>query len=275
MDEQDKLEDEAYLAEMSDAEVPEVEAKPTEEVKPTEEPDERKEVIAGFTEEEVKANFERLDSLQKALDTTNGTFGNRFAEQQERIAAQQAIIDELQSRQGGLNPEALTRLEEEFPELAEILSPEDDTDTGEGLEAGEELAEEAAQPEPDKIDQFIEEQRERDQARELRNLSKRHKDWQHIAMYSRDDNGLVSWNDPGFGVFVGNLPEDERNTLLNVWDAEFVGDKIEEYKATLRPVENNTPSLEDAVRPQGLPGQHAPSDLDEEEAAFRKEMAQI
>jgi len=276
-----KLEDEAYLAEMAapteetDAQVPD---EPKEEPKdePEEDPaqavvddiPERKEVIPGYTEDEIRSNFERIDKLQKALDTTNGTYGSRFAEQQATIEKIQEIL--LSTKGGAFSQEVMERLEEELPELADILFSHETQEEEPEAKPQEPVADE-------RIDTFIQEQTEREQAKELRALTKRHSDWQDIAMFSRDQNGLVIWNDPNFGQFVASLPEDERNTVLNVWDAEFIGDTISKYKETLTPakeqVQKNKPSLEDAVRPKGLRGEHKPSELDEEEEAFRREMA--
>jgi len=283
-----KVEDEAFLAEMAepimDADAPVIEHEPeAEEVKDAEpelededpgdvetndEP-ERVEVMAGYTEDEIRANFEQLAKLQKSIDTTNGTFGSRFAEMQTMIEGLKGQV----GKSATLSPEIIDRVGEEFPEFADLLRPTDE----EPLEDEPQI--EAVAPQDDRINAFIEEQNQRDQSRELRSLTKLHADWQEIAMFSRDQNGLVLWNDQGFGQFVAGLPEDERHTLLNVWDADFVGDKITEYKATLEPAvqkqKTNRPSLEDAVRPKGLPGQPAPSEADEEDEAFRKEMAAL
>jgi len=293
-------EEAAFLAEMADestdgdaaAPAPEDEARPDDDGEEPEEDSgeedsgeeeaepERHEVIAGYTEEEIRAKFEQLDKLQKALDTTNGTLGSRLANQEKLIQS----LQEQRSGQrlvGTLHPRVIARLEEEFPELAELLKPDDETDELiQGLEAqavtDPELIDKKVE---ERISEFIRKQEEKEHQRELRTLTKRHPDWQDIATYSVTDNGIIMWKDPAFGQFVAGLSSEEQDALINGWDAEFVSDVISAFKSSQKQEQSKPkkkrPSLDAAVRPRGVSGSKMLSDEEEEEAAFRKEMASL
>ncbi|WP_155732497.1 hypothetical protein, partial [Streptobacillus moniliformis] len=88
--------DKAFEAAMSDEVVEDVKV-PEEPVTPVDEPvveepavPERVEVIDGFTKEELKEHLALIPKLQKALDTTNGTYGNKIAELNKAIESLKA-----------------------------------------------------------------------------------------------------------------------------------------------------------------------------------------
>jgi len=277
------VEEAAFLAEMvGDAEVPPVVeeepvAEPVVEVEATPAEEVRKEVIAGFTEEEIRAALEQLPRLQKALDTTNGTLGSRLAEQQKKLeelsAARQATV-------GKLSADKMTRLSKEFPELAELLAEDLNDVMVQGSQSVdtsqieqtfntklEELRKEAAEKESARA--------KREQARELNELSKVHKDWKEVAMFTVEpETNSVKWNNPKFGEFVATLPADEQTKLTSVWDAEFVTQKLDAFKASIKPkAVQKKEIVEDATLPRGNRRTVPSTALDEEEAAYRAEMA--
>ena len=108
--------DRAFEAAMSDEELPVVveDVKVEEPVTPVEEEvtPERVEVIEGFTKEELKEHLALIPKLQKAIDTTNGTYGNKIAELSK-------LIESMKSTSTSLNLDALR---EEYPDIAERLA---------------------------------------------------------------------------------------------------------------------------------------------------------
>ncbi len=252
----------AYEAAMSDEEVIPVvveDAKVEEPVAPVEEEviPERVEVIEGFTKEELKEQLALIPKLKKALDTTNGTYGNKIAE----IAA---AIEALKSQGTSLNLDALR---EEYPDIADRLArskvdiQKDDTDVLKVVET--KLAEERAQREAE----AIEASRKR--------LARVHPDFRDIALYTVED-GIVKFPDPKFGNWLANQPKDKFDTVTGSKDADDLSDILTEYKKSLVPpvVENKKASLEAAILPKGngLQGKTL-TDKEIEDAAFAAAMA--
>jgi hypothetical protein len=268
----------AFLAEMATQEVPDeespeptsepVEESTTEEVEAVVEQEVETEEQP-YTQAEIRAAFEQISSLQKALDKTNGTYGSRLAEQQK-------IIEELkQSR----NTAPVTLTAEHFKELAE--------------EYGDDMAEKLARSlnnanilqggngfDPSQLTSVVDqklsavEQRiiEKEKQLELRALNRQHRDWQQIASFD-SSSGQIVWNNPQFGQFVSGLPEYEQQEVLNSTDADFLSEKITQFKDSIKPKAVKKQQIEAAVLPRGVGGKPVTNDVDDEEAAFRAEMA--
>ena len=274
-----KAEQEAFAAEMAsetveiDAPAPisSTEAK-TEPVvnQPTEPVVERKEVIKGFTEEEIRAAMEMIPKLQKTIDTTNGTFGSRLAEQQQLITQLQAQRQAV----GSLSPEKLTRLSKEYPELAEIIA----SDLSEfiGQNGGQQQVIALDPEQQARITNEIVAQRllEKERNDELKALGKKHADWKETASFTLDEsNNSINWKNPKFGEWVKQQPAEVANRITGVWDADFVAEQLDKFKEAIKP-KAVPKEIQDAVLPKGTRRQAtSTSDLSEEEAAYRAEMA--
>lgn len=231
--------------------------------------EQRKEIFAGYTEDELKEALGQIPALRKSLDTTNGTYGARLAEQQK-------VIEELrQSRQqtvGKLTSDKLSRLSQEFPEIAEMLAEDLSDYIGTGG---------SASFDPDQINEVVSARVNEVEARiikkeqelELRTLNRQHRDWREVASYTNHENGQISWNNPQFGSFVNTLPVEEQTKLRTEWDADFIAEKISAFKETIKPKVVKKQQIEAAVLPRGVGGRAISNDLDEEEAAYRAEMA--
>jgi len=246
----------AFNAAMNDEEPKIEDVKPVEETPPEapveEEPIvEPVEVIEGFTKEELRESLALIPKLKKALDTTNGTYGNK-------IAQLDAAIEALKSQFN------LDALREEYPDIADRLArskevEKDDTDVV--LKVVEEkLAEDRAQRETE----AIEASRKR--------LARVHPDFRDIALYTVED-GIVKFPDPKFGNWLANQPKDKFDTVTGSKDADDLSDILTEYKKSLVPPVKK-PSLEAAILPKGngLQGRTL-TDKEIEDAAFAAEMA--
>ncbi len=248
----------AYEAAMSDEEVTPVvveDAKVEEPVAPVVEEviPERVEVIEGFTKEELKEHLALIPKLQKALDTTNGTYGNK-------IAQLDAAIEALKSQGTSLNLDALR---EEYPDIADRLAKgkvvveKDDTDVLKVVET--KLAEDRAQREAESIEAS------------RKRLARVHPDFRDIALYTVED-GIVKFPDPKFGNWLANQPKDKFDTVTGSKDADDLSDILTEYKKSLVPPKKA--SLEAAILPKGngLQGRTL-TDKEIEDAAFAAAMA--
>jgi hypothetical protein len=269
--EEQKAEQAAFEAEMAqetveaDAKAPEssTETSETSNVEPVVE---RKEVIKGFTEDEIRAALDQLPKLQKAIDTTAGTFGSRLAEQQQLITQLQAQRQAVEQ----LSPEKLVRLSQEYPELAEILASDLNGIIGQG---GQSVA-----PDPKQIESIassIAEQRilESERKRDLNALAKRHADWKETASFAVNaQNNVVTWKNPKFGEWIQKQSPDVAARITGQFDPDYVIEQLDKFKNGSKQKAND--DIDVAVLPKGSRRQAvASSDLSEEEAAFRAEMA--
>lgn len=258
--EQEQEFNKAFEAAMSDEvveDVKQVEETPPEAPVEKEPIVERVEVIEGFTKEELKEQLAQIPKLKKALETTNGTYGNKLAEIN-------AAIESLKSQGTSLNLDALR---EEYPDIADRLAKgkavveKDDTDVLKVVET--KLAEERAQRETE----AIEASRKR--------LARVHPDFRDIALYTVED-GIVKFPDPKFGNWLANQPKDKFDTVTGSKDADDLSDILTEYKKSLVPlkVEDKKASLEAAILPKGngLQGRTL-TEAEITEAAYRAEMA--
>lgn len=266
------VEDAAYLAEMAapeiDAEVPVAEA--PKEAEPAEvaavaEPavPERKEVISGYTEEEIRAALAHIPALQKAIDTTNGTYGARLAEQQR-------VIEELkQQRQAisSISPGKLSRMAKEFPEIAEMLEADLSEVSIQGNQAFDPT------PLQREILTLREEMVQKERNLEIKALNRQHPDWKEVAAFESLQDGSVRWANPQFGQWVNSQPADVQQNIREGWDADYISSRLSEFKAATKPKAAAKKALDIAVLPRGLGGVVRADSEDDEEAAYRAEMA--
>jgi len=231
--------------------------------------EQRKEIFSGYTEEELKEALSQIPALRKSLDTTNGTYGARLAEQQK-------VIDELrQSRQqtvGKLTSDKLSRLSKEFPEIAEMLAEDLSEYIGTGGSAGFDQAQ-IDNVVAAKFQEVEERVTQKERELEVRTLNRQHRDWKEIAAYESTQDGRIIWGNPEFGKFVNTLPHEEQQQLIAGWDADFIAEKLTDFKAAIKPKVVKKQQIEAAVLPRGVGGKPTPNDIDDEEAAFRAEMA--
>lgn len=267
--EEQKAEQAAFEAEMgqevveADAPAPATNTETKEAVEPVVE---RKEVIKGFTEDEIRAALDQLPKLQKAIDTTAGTFGSRLAEQQQ-------LITQLQTQRqavGSLSPEKLVKLHQEYPELAEILASDLNEIIGQG---GQTVA-----TDPKQIESIASNVAERqillaEQKRDLNVLAKKHADWKETASFAVNaQNNAITWKNPKFGEWVQKQPAEVTNRITGVFDPDYVAEQLDKFKNGSKPKAND--SIDVAVLPKGArKNATSNSELSEEEAAFRAEMA--
>jgi len=257
--------DKAFNAAMSDEELPAVveDVKVEEPAAPVEEEvvaePERVEVIEGFTKEELKEHLALIPKLQKALDTTNGTYGSKIAELNKAIDSLKAAPVSGEVKASGITLDAL---KQEYPDIAELLAKDLKGGNGDDVLKVVEtkFAEERAQREAE----AIEASRKR--------LARVHPDFREIALYKVED-GIVKFPDPKFGNWLANQPTDKYETVIGSKDADDLSDILTEYKKSLVP-EPKKASLEAAILPKGngLQGRTL-TDKEIEDAAFRAAMA--
>lgn len=227
---------------------------PGEEAQPEESP---QVLIAGLTEDQLKAAILKAGQVDELNTQLRKAFG--------RMGELQGHIQQLRQGGGGvkLTADKLKRLSSEFPEMAEMIA-EDLSEALQGSGGG-------AAFDPAQMDQFVTERLTASETKihqemEKRWLTRQHKDWQTVV------------NSDDFGLWVQNvLPKEEAAALGNSWDAEFISDKLSEFKSWRdagtpnRSKENKQKRLEAAVAPTGNRGEPnaTMSEDDAMEQAFR------
>lgn len=228
-------------------------------------------VIAGLTEEQVAAALARVSQQQSTIDKLGGRLGQLMQQveklkEQPRTAAEQRSFDLK-----------LERLQESFPELAEMLRHDL---AGLGVGAPAQVGD---QPQvqtftSDDVDRLVSEklqafQKQQEIGFEVRALGAAHPDWQDVI------------KTPQFALWRDNVIPDGKE-LMESENAQFISLKLTQFKDWLRsttsPVHQPAPApaarqtnqrLANAVLPKGNVAP-APGPVTEEDAfaaAFAKE----
>lgn len=234
----------------------------------------RKEVVTGYTEDEIREALAMLPKLQKALDTTNGTLGSKIAEQQRALEALQEV---RQKTVGTLTADKMKRLSKEFPELADLLVEDLNDNFG--------TPEASAQPDNSQIEQMFTSKAadldkrfaEKEKEMEIKALSREHKDWRQVASFIKTPDGFIKWNTPEFGKWVDAQSDEIKTQIVKTSDAGFLVEQLTAFKnaGKQKPALAKKTVIEDAVMPRGSNGRFVPAPpADEEQAAFEAEMRQ-
>jgi hypothetical protein len=176
-----------------------------------------------------------IDKLKKALDTTNGTYG-------QKLAQMNTIVSELTRKldnQGGskvLVPKInLGKLKEaEYGELADLLQNVFDESFKEFNEVPQQPAfdpTEYVQKFDARIAYVNDRITKREQEIELRMLKREHPDYADIAGYNTNELGMVVWNNLDFGNWAAtSLDVEQQKQLMTSNDAGYLSSVISSYK---------------------------------------------
>jgi len=236
------------------------------------EENERVEVIPGWTQEELvqlKDREAEIQKLQKSIDTTNGTYGNKLVELQR-------AIDEIKSQkqpETAANEREITvddfdELNAEYSELTEKLvaglkkiMPPNHQQSNIDLSQIEE-----------KFNGQLKERDQREFEKNLKRLSKAHPDFQKIATFTYTPDGLIQWADMSFGNWASQQPHEIQKEILNSDDPFELAEILNTYKASTKRGKK-TAGLEKAIQPRGTSSARQLSDKEIEKEAMLAEMA--
>jgi hypothetical protein len=241
-----------------------------------------REVVPGFTAAalaDALGKAKQFDSLKSSLDKVNGKFGSI---EQTLKALQEAKTNNTVVQ---MTAEDVKDLEDEYgPELAGALLKSFNKflpkmHGGEAKPAAVDTAADAA-----KIQAAIDAARvevdeklsKTTQNLELKLLNTQHKDWKKIVR-AVDASGKDTGFNPEFLKWSATLPAEQQDLLLNTWDADFLSEKLTDFKGHLaaqeaaKKVTKNVSSnkLKAAITPQGVTGEAATrSALDEQKEGY-------
>jgi len=228
--------------------------------------------FAGLTEEQITTALARVSQQQATIDKLGGRIGH-LIQQVEQLKSTPRTVAEQRSFDL-----KLTRLTENFPELAEILR-EDLKDMG----PGEAPAAAPAGPTftAEDVDKIVTEkltafQHQQERAMEVKVLGSAHPDWEQVI------------KTPQFAIWRDNVIADGKE-LMESENAAFISRKLTEFKdwakativtapapAATAPAQSNRQRLANAVLPRTAAAQPAQGPATEEDAfmaAFKAERA--
>ena len=201
-----------------------------------------------LTPEQARELLETVAALKQRDAKVFGTIGS-LKQQLDAIKSQptpQAVK---------LTADKLKRLSAEFPEMAQMLSE----DLSEALQGGT--------IDPGQVSELVEQTvssrlEQTSRSYEAKFLSIMHPDWKQVVA------------SPEFEAWKQTLDEEERDQLLNSWDAQFIAEKISAHKdwknKTVQNKQTNQRRLESAITPKGSSAPPAPSPDDAFIQGFRQ-----
>lgn len=249
----------------------------------------RVEVFKGFTAEELDERLNLIPTLQKTIDTQNGTYGRKF-QQLERT------ITQLQEQRAGTTQEQqkpnIEIKADSFKKLKESGLEDLAADLAEDI--GALLSGNTASPgvTEDKIQQIIDERlgaiTKSNFDRDLDALNETHPDWTEIATYDQHgDNGPIMFRNPDFANYVVQLSPDVQQKLIQSDDPYLINKILTGYKKTLAESQNNqgggddvikegkgkNKAIRNAIQPRGTTASRQMTEKQEEDEAYKRAMA--
>ena len=151
-------------------------------------------------EEQLKAAMDRVQKLERALDKTNGTYGNELNNLRRKVAE---VESQRREAVKSITPAQLKRISEQYPELAEALANDLTDAFGATVETKQQEPQpQAPQDDPrlNTIQESTEKLAEQVKQMALTELSRVHSDWQTVAAWKDDDipgvGKVIRWSNP-------------------------------------------------------------------------------
>ena len=215
-------------------------------------------------EEQLKAAMDRVQKLERALDKTNGTYGNELNNLRRKVAE---VESQRREAVKSITPAQLKRISEQYPELAEALANDLTDAFGATVEVKQQEQQPQAQqddPRLNTIQESTEKLAEQVKQMALTELSRVHSDWQTVAAWKDEDipgvGKVIRWSNPAFGEWVNKQDDDVRSIVFNGEDVSAIAQVITKFKEDIKPKEvtqqeptkpNINKKLERAVLPTG------------------------
>ena len=245
---------------------------PEPEVKEDEEPaaqdddaNKEPEKVEPTLEEKLQAALERVQKLERALDKTNGTYGNELNHLRRKVAE---VESQRREAVKSITPAQLKRISEQYPELAEALA----NDLTDAFGATIEVKQQEQQPQAPQDDprlNTIQESTEKlaEQVKQiaLTELSRVHEDWRTVARWWVEDvpgvGKVIQWANPKFAEWVNHQDDGVREAVFNGEDVSSIAQVITKFKNETKPAQQQETTtqnksgvnkkLEKAVLPTG------------------------
>lgn len=194
-------------------------------------------------QEQLQSQAAMIDKLQRALDKTNGTYGNELNHLKRKVAEVESKKPE--QRQFNLTASQLKRISEQYPELADALA-NDLTDAFGATVETKQQDPIAHEPQNDPRIDGIKESTDKlaDQVKQiaLNELSRVHNDWYQVAHWDVESipgvGNVVKWQNPKFGSWINEQPDDIREIVYRSDDISAIAGVITKFKEDNKPKES-------------------------------------
>ena len=215
-------------------------------------------------QEQLQAALDRIQKLERALDKTNGTYGNELSHLKRKVAE---VESQRREAVKSITPAQLKRISEQYPELAEALANDLTDAFGATVETRQqESVKQEPQDDPRLNDIKDTTDKLAGQVKQmaLNELSRVHNDWQSVARWWDEEipgvGKVIRWANPRFAEWVDQQNDDVRQAVFNGEDVSAIAQVITKFKEDTKPQETKEtqPSkqsinkkLEKAVLPTG------------------------
>lgn len=245
---------------------PEPEVKEDEEpVAQDDEANKEPEKVEPTLEEKLQAALERVQKLERALDKTNGTYGNELNHLRRKVAE---VESQRREAVKSITPAQLKRISDQYPELADALANDLTDAFSATVEAKQQETSKPEQQNDPRVDELSEStNRMADQLKQiaLNELGRVHGDWHSIASWNEKEipgiGKVIHWNNPAFGEWVGKQDDDIQDVVYKSDDIAAIANVITKFKNESKPAQQQETTtqnkssvnkkLEKAVLPTG------------------------
>lgn len=212
------------------------------------EADKEPEKVEPTIQEQLQSQAAMIDKLQRALDKTNGTYGNELNHLKRKVAE---VESQRREAVKSITPAQLKRIGEQYPELAEALA-NDLTDAFGATVETKQQDPIAHEPQNDPRIDGIKESTDKlaDQVKQiaLNELSRVHNDWHDVASWNVESipgfGNVVKWQNPKFGSWINDQPEDIREIVFGSDDISAIAGVITKFKEANKPKESTQETTE-------------------------------
>lgn len=210
--------------------------------------DKEPEKVEPTLEEQLKAAIDRVQKLERALDKTNGTYGNELNNLRRKVAE---VESQRREAVKSITPAQLKRIGEQYPELAEALA-NDLTDAFGATVETKQQDPIAHEPQNDPRIDGIKESTDKlaDQVKQiaLNELSRVHNDWNDVAGWNEKEipgvGKVIQWHNPAFGEWVSKQDEDIQDVVYQSDDISAIASVITKFKEANKPKESTQETTE-------------------------------
>jgi len=199
-------------------------------------------------QEQLQSQAAMIDKLQRALDKTNGTYGNELNHLKRKVAE---VESQRREAVKSITPAQLKRIGEQYPELAEALA-NDLTDAFGATVETKQQDPIAHEPQNDPRIDGIKESTDKlaDQVKQiaLNELSRVHNDWNDVAGWNEKEipgvGKVIQWHNPAFGEWVSKQDEDIQDVVYQSDDISAISKVITKFKEANKPKESTQETTE-------------------------------
>jgi len=204
--------------------------------------DKEPEKVEPTLEEQLKAAIDRVQKLERALDKTNGTYGNELNNLRRKVAE---VESQRREAVKSITPAQLKRIGEQYPELAEALANDLTDAFGATVETRQQdtiVQEPQNDPRIDGIKESTDKLADQVKQIALNELSRVHNDWYQVAHWDVESipgvGNVVKWQNPKFGSWINEQPDDIREIVYRSDDISAIAGVITKFKEDNKPKES-------------------------------------